>query len=59
MHLVGLRILKTIIKMNKTEQLTFPWSKPNNSSFDDFYFEKSNLSVLENLKREDDLFIYG
>ena len=45
--------------MNKTEQLTFPWSKPNNSSFDDFYFEKSNLSVLENLKREDDLFIYG
>ena len=29
--------------------------KPNNSSFDDFYFEKSNLSVLENLKREDDL----
>jgi hypothetical protein len=44
--------------MNKTEQLTFPWSKPNNSSFDDFYFEKSNLSVLENLKREDDLFIY-
>ena len=53
MHLVGLRILKTIIKMNKTEQLTFPWSKPNNSTFDDFYFEKSNLSVLENLKREE------
>ena len=45
--------------MNKIEQLTFPWSKPNNSSFDDFYFEKNNLSVLENLKSGDDLVIYG
>ena len=45
--------------MNKVEQLTFPWSKPNNSCFDDFYFEKANLSVLENLKGDDDLLIYG
>ena len=45
--------------MNKIEQLTFPWSKPNNSSFDDFYFEKNNLSILENLKSGDDLVIYG
>ena len=45
--------------MTKTEQLTFPWSKPNNSSFVDFYIEKSNLSLIENLKGEDDLLIYG
>lgn len=45
--------------MNKVEQLTFPWSKPNNSCFDDFYFEKVNLLVLENLKGDDDLLIYG
>jgi DnaA family protein len=45
--------------MNKIEQLTFPWSKPNNSSFNDFYFEKNNLLVLGNLKGEEDLVIYG
>ncbi len=45
--------------MSKIEQLTFPWSKPNNSSFDDFYFEKNNLSILEYLKSGDDLVIYG
>ena len=45
--------------MSKIEQLTFPWSKPNNSSFDDFYFEKNNLSILENLKSGDDLVIFG
>ena len=45
--------------MSKIEQLTFPWSKPNKSSFDDFYFEKNNLSILENLKNGDDLVIYG
>ena len=56
---IGLKILKTIIRMNKIEQLTFPWSKPNNSSFNDFYFEKNNLSVLSNLKGEEDLVIYG
>ena len=56
---IGLKTLKTIIKMNKTEQLTFPWSKPNNSSFNDFYFEKNNLLVLGNLKGEEDLVIYG
>ena len=57
--LTGLKILKTTIRMNKIEQLTFPWSKPNNSSFDDFYFEKNNLSILEDLKSGDDLVIYG
>jgi len=56
---IGLKILKTIIRMNKIEQLTFPWNKPNNSSFNDFYFEKNNLSVLSNLKGEEDLVIYG
>ena len=56
---IGLKILKTIIRMNKIEQLTFPWSKPNNSSFNDFYFEKNNLLVLGNLKGEEDLVIYG
>ena len=45
--------------MSKIEQLTFPWSKPNNSSFDDFYFEKNNLPILENLKSGDDLVIFG
>ena len=56
---IGLKILKTTIRMNKIEQLTFPWNKPNNSSFNDFYFEKNNLSVLSNLKGEEDLVIYG
>ena len=39
---IGLKILKTIIRMNKIEQLTFPWSKSNNSSFGDFYIEENN-----------------
>ena len=59
MLMIGLKILKTITRMNKIEQLTFPWSKPNNSSFNDFYFEINNLSVLSNLKGEEDLVIYG
>ena len=56
---IGLKILKTITRMNKIEQLTFPWSKPNNSSFGDFYIEENNHSVLGNLKGEEDLVIYG
>ena len=28
--------------MNNPKQLTFPWSKPNKSSFDYFYFDKKN-----------------
>ena len=51
---IGLKILKTIIRMNKIEQLTFPWSKPNNSSFNDFYFEKNKISHLTKIMDRSD-----
>ena len=46
--------------MNNPKQLTFPWSKPNKSSFDHFYFDQKNLEVKKNLlEGDDDLFLYG
>ena len=45
--------------MSKPQQLTFPWNKPNKSTFDEFYFEKNNLFIKEILLSEEDLFLYG
>ena len=46
--------------MNNPKQLTFPWSKPNKSSFDHFYFDQKNLELKKNLlEGDDDLFLYG
>mgnify|MGYP001172043816 FL=1 len=45
--------------MNKPKQLTFPWSKPNKSNYDEFYFDKSNFELKDILFEKDDLFLYG
>ena len=33
--------------MSKPQQLTFPWNKPNKSTFDEFYFDKNNLAIKD------------
>ena len=45
--------------MSNQKQLTFPWSKPNKSSFSEFYFDQSNLAVKDALLADVDLFLYG
>ncbi len=45
--------------MNKPQQLTFPWSKLNKFTFDDFFFDSSNEEIKLALKNNDDLFLYG
>tara|TARA_Y100000992_G_scaffold256790_1_gene190407 strand:+ start:665 stop:1345 length:681 start_codon:yes stop_codon:yes gene_type:complete len=46
--------------MNNPKQLTFPWSKPNKSILNDFYFDNKNLEIKKNLlEGNDDLFLYG
>ena len=45
--------------MNKPKQLTFPWSKPNKSSFDEFYFDEANHELKKILDTDDDIFLYG
>ena len=45
--------------MNKPKQLTFPWSKLNKFTFDDFFFDSSNEEIKLALKNNDDLFLYG
>ena len=45
--------------MNKPKQLTFPWSKPNKSSLDEFYFDEANHELKKILNTDDDTFIYG
>ena len=36
--------------MNKPQQLTFPWSKQNKFTFDDFFFDSPNKEVKLALK---------
>ena len=55
MHIIGLKILGLII-MNKPQQLTFPWSKQNKFTFDDFFFDSPNEEVKLALKNNDDRF---
>ena len=45
--------------MNKPKQLTFPWSKPNKSSLDEFYFDEANHELKKILDTDDDTFLYG
>ena len=45
--------------MNKPKQLTFPWSKPNKSSLDEFYFDEANHELKKILNTDDDTFLYG
>ena len=35
--------------MNKPKQLTFPWSKPNKSSFNEYYFDDANKELQKKL----------
>ena len=43
--------------MNKPQQLTFPWSKQNKFTFDDFFFDSSNEEVKLALKNNEDVFL--
>ena len=45
--------------MTKPQQLTFPWSKHNKVSFNDFYFESSNNEIRMALESNEDLVMYG
>ena len=45
--------------MIKPKQLTFPWSKTNKSTFDNFYFNTSNMEAKEALLSSADIFLYG
>ena len=45
--------------MNKPQQLTFPWSKQNKFTFDDFFFDSPNEEVKLALKNNEDVFLYG
>ena len=45
--------------MSKPQQLTFPWSKHNKVSFDDFFFESSNNEIRMALESNEDLVMYG
>ena len=45
--------------MNKPQQLTFPWSKQNKFTFDDFFFDSPNEEVKLALKKNEDVFLYG
>ena len=48
--------------MNKPKQLTFPWSRPNKSSFESFYIDPKNsllLSIIGNKILSDDIYIFG
>ncbi len=45
--------------MNRSKQLTFPWSKPSKARFSHFFFEDKNFLAKEALYASDDLFIYG
>ena len=58
MHLIGLKTYASII-MNKPKQLTFPWSKPNKSNFNEYYFGKSNQELKTKILEHEDIVIYG
>ena len=45
--------------MTKPQQLTFPWSKHNKVSFNDFFFESSNNEIRMALESNEDLVMYG
>ena len=48
--------------MNKPKQLTFPWTRTNKSSFENFYIDQKNshlLSIISNKILTDDIYIFG
>ncbi len=45
--------------MNKPKQLTFPWSKPNKSNFNEYYFDDANKELQKKILEHEDIVIYG
>jgi len=45
--------------MNKPKQLTFPWSKPNKSNFNEYYFDNTNNELQKKILEHEDIVIYG
>jgi len=58
MQMVGTEILENII-MISPKQLTFPWSKPNRSELEGFFFDEKNFKLKEVLLSDEDFFLYG
>ncbi len=45
--------------MNKPKQSTFPWSKPNKSNFNEYYFDDANKELQKKILEHEDIVIYG
>ena len=58
MLMFGIEILESIIMINP-KQLTFPWSKPNRSELEGFFFDEKNFKLREVLLSDEDFFLYG
>ena len=58
MQMVGTEILANIIMINP-KQLTFPWTKPNRSELEDFFFDEKNLKLKDILLSDEDFYLYG
>ena len=58
MLLIGTKTCVNII-MNRPQQLTFPWSKPNKSNFNEYYFDDVNKELLKKILEHEDIVLYG
>ena len=58
MLLIGIETYENII-MNKPKQLTFPWSKPNKSNFNEYYFDDANKALQNKMLEHEDIVLYG
>ena len=58
MLLIGIETYENII-MNKPKQLTFPWSKPNKSNFNEYYFDDANKALHNKILEHEDIVLYG
>ena len=45
--------------MNRPQQLTFPWSKPNKSNFNEYYFDDVNKELQNKILEHEDIVLYG
>ena len=45
--------------MNRPQQLTFPWSKPNKSNFNEYYFDDVNKELQKKILEHEDIVLYG
>ena len=58
MLLIGTKTSVNII-MNRPQQLTFPWSKPNKSNFNEYYFDDVNKELQKKILEHEDIVLYG